>query len=55
MPQLPKDERLSAQGTLQCTSALHYTNALMFGAPNIKIFQSLNAGALQLSFPCSTH
>jgi hypothetical protein len=37
MPQLPKDESLSAQGPLQCTSALHHIKTLMFGAANIKV------------------
>jgi hypothetical protein len=50
MPQLPKDESLSAQGPLQCTSALHHINALMFGAAILSMFQNLNAGAVQLSF-----
>ena len=49
MPQLPKDESLSAQGPLQDISALHHINVLMFGAAILQCSQNLNAGALQLS------
>ena len=36
MPQLPKDESLSARGPLQNTSALHHIMVLMFGAAKLQ-------------------
>jgi hypothetical protein len=51
VPLLPKDKSLSAQGLLQCTSALYYecfhSNG---GATDIKVIQNFGAGAIQLSF-----
>jgi hypothetical protein len=49
MPQLPKDESSSAQGPLQCTSALLLNAFIRMAAQQLsKYFKTVSASAVQL-------